>query len=423
MLQETLATAAAQGGGWVLYATHSMNPVEDEAVVCAALTAFDHPSARVRCVALSSRELRGLCTPEEVEVLSFFDVIGQKGLSTWCGIDGGAESMESAAHDPAVVAEVAESSLRVTPFSAPQCDAFYCCLLRVEDGAVPMAAPIPSPEAITLCQPTESGEVVALTPTAHDISARLLQRCKVPCRGVSAGFKERNGQVLLNTAVTSFPVLQAMQRALRLAVCTVAIELLADLLLIKQCTSEQLMKLASAGVEEAADFLAQLEPHVTASSVGVLPLLLQPQLPSLDHDMAVHPVVARELGEVLVACHVWVRSGRSDFTIDLIPPRELPDSEAETRRLHESTVSTRDALLYILRQVGKPVVSFLRDTEEQEEAYPPEPSRAAAAVPEQTDLFEERRESLRHMADLLGEGDHGPVNDWVRDRRWNSHKF
>lgn len=47
-LRRALHHADARRGGWVLYATHSLNPMENEAVVCATLTVWQQQQQQQR---------------------------------------------------------------------------------------------------------------------------------------------------------------------------------------------------------------------------------------------------------------------------------------------------------------------------------------------------------------------------------------
>eukprot|EP00796_Vickermania_ingenoplastis_P002028 gene2028-1218_t len=155
-LQEQLRSAlrCASDGGYVLYVTRSMNPIENEAVVCSVLSecrqhngTADGPLdgiRSVRCVDLSQDSflsaLGGTASADIVVWRTLWDDRTLSGLSSWKGVEGGPPQQESSRLLQDVVDEVAACSRRVDPLRAAD-DVWFAVALTVSRSPVSLLAP------------------------------------------------------------------------------------------------------------------------------------------------------------------------------------------------------------------------------------------------------------------------------------------
>ncbi|KAK7198467.1 hypothetical protein NESM_000807000 [Novymonas esmeraldas] len=141
--------AVGCGGGWVVYATQSINVLEDEAVVCAVLHRLHReadeqrplvsatataPSAgggprHVECVPLDSVVMaESVGAPDAVAVLRRLCESGRRGLSSWSAIEDGAAGQEPEQYSAALRAAVAEAAWRTDPLRSGSDGGFVVCL-------------------------------------------------------------------------------------------------------------------------------------------------------------------------------------------------------------------------------------------------------------------------------------------------------
>ncbi|KAH8604979.1 hypothetical protein ERJ75_001653100 [Trypanosoma vivax] len=129
-LSQALEYACSEGGR-VVYATHSMNPLENEAVVCSVLTdlARKHPGRIYRPVSL----LEGYNRNDEIDVgavIATLTAEGQSGLASWVPIQDGQAEQELAYCDKSIVEQVARCSWRSSPIKAVG-DVCFICVIEV----------------------------------------------------------------------------------------------------------------------------------------------------------------------------------------------------------------------------------------------------------------------------------------------------
>ncbi|CCW60296.1 unnamed protein product [Phytomonas sp. EM1] len=140
-------------GGWLLYATHSLNPLENEGVVCALLTALrradsgspkggelDGGRLRVECVPLHVAAVVQAVAADEREAFTRWIGLGERGVASWVALEGAPAEQEVAWCDPAIVAEVSAAAWRSNPLRTGF-DGGFVILLRVCEGSMPMPLP------------------------------------------------------------------------------------------------------------------------------------------------------------------------------------------------------------------------------------------------------------------------------------------
>jgi hypothetical protein len=138
----------ARGGGWVIYATQSMNVMENEAVVCAVMQQIEREkrqlastcnvsdtygafsrSLHVECVPMTSPGIEAhLSSDVVVESVRLLYKEGRTGLSTWVAIEGGSSEQDAEQYPQELRTAVAAASWRTDPMSHHDDGGYLICL-------------------------------------------------------------------------------------------------------------------------------------------------------------------------------------------------------------------------------------------------------------------------------------------------------
>lgn len=390
-LTQALQYARQDGSGWVLYATHSMNPVENEAVVCAALMAWRQfrPVSIVRCVPLTS-----LCSElpsEEHEALLTWLQYGGPGLATWQALEDGSTAQEVTNCDAAVVASVASASWRTHPRRSGF-EGCYVILLHVEGQTelphgVAAACPLQTEEAALQERGAPQrelhhhgkGTLVLQTPAVAEVIRRLEgSRWSVPYAGVPVGSGE---SLLLSSAISGREAaLHLSQLDVVRSQCPtvrVSTAVLCELLRLRRLSSEGLQQrmrrrsqhrgqAAAATFEdlEITRFLSTMEGVLNETETSTAPrsilrqrtIFIIPELPTvMDGEAAVlHEAVTEELLAVRVIATLTpsCREASTHFSLSLDCPMDMQEAMLHELATAERAVALRDALLYVHHCIG-----------------------------------------------------------------------
>ena len=151
------------GCGYVIYATQSLNVLENEAVVCAVLQRVAEesrprreaaapsysampeessvPFLQVECVSLVSEGLaKHLLSDAVVDNLRLLRGAGRRGLSTWVAIEGGSAAQEADHYSEELRSAVAEASWRTDPMRCGDDGGYLICLRVRALGSAALAA-------------------------------------------------------------------------------------------------------------------------------------------------------------------------------------------------------------------------------------------------------------------------------------------
>ncbi|KEG12450.1 hypothetical protein DQ04_01701010 [Trypanosoma grayi] len=166
-LRRELAQAleyASPRGGRVVYATRSMNPLENEAVVCSVLTDFrrKHPECTYRPVSILEKQ------PEDVvDVLHTLMDGSQHGLQTWVGLENGPPEQEVTYSDEDVIAAVTRHAWRADPLKT-EGDVSFICVIELQESSMDLLSSSSSSsvtQPLPLLRPLQpSDEASAVTP-------------------------------------------------------------------------------------------------------------------------------------------------------------------------------------------------------------------------------------------------------------------
>lgn len=210
---------ARGNGGWVLYATQTLNPVENEAVVCAvaAEARGTHPLRFVSPA--SAAVLRGLLPEERAALVGWLShgAVGG-GLRSWAALEAAPADQEAAFHDPALVAEMASAAWRAIPARGGY-DGCWLCLMRVgaegAEGVEAEAGGTVSGSGVGLLDGAAHAHlwgspVCALgTPAVAAVAARIARLAaghrwpwRVACAGLPVGHRTPQGSLVLSAAAS-----------------------------------------------------------------------------------------------------------------------------------------------------------------------------------------------------------------------------
>ncbi|KPI85879.1 hypothetical protein ABL78_5060 [Leptomonas seymouri] len=147
-------------GGWVIYATQSMNVIENEAVVCAVLQRVDTesreadaassrcdaretvlPSVHVECVPCTLEDMERYfpSSGTATESLRLLREMGRMGLSTWVAIEGGSLAQEAEKYPLELRTAVAQASWRTDPMRKGDDGGYAICIRVTARGVDPIA--------------------------------------------------------------------------------------------------------------------------------------------------------------------------------------------------------------------------------------------------------------------------------------------
>nr|CCC96133.1 unnamed protein product [Trypanosoma congolense IL3000] len=153
---------ARREGGRVVYATLSLNPLENEAVVASVLTELSRHDAECvyRPVSLTFQSQNRAQKSDEAinleALLASLVADGRPGLMRWVALQGGQPEQECSYCDEDIVADIARCSWRADPLRTSG-DICYICVIevRLKDARVSLPPPLLGQELHT----PESGAV------------------------------------------------------------------------------------------------------------------------------------------------------------------------------------------------------------------------------------------------------------------------
>ncbi|RNF27552.1 uncharacterized protein Tco025E_00202 [Trypanosoma conorhini] len=474
-LRRELAQAleyARSHGGLVVYATDSMNPLENEAVICSVLTEFKrkYPGREYRPVSLLER-----LTEEDAEVLRSCMAQGQPGLSTWVPMQDGPREQEPSYCDEEIASMVARYSWRAAPLRSDG-DVCFVCAIEIHEGASSLP---PSPPPLSLTRKTETPALSAFpwldTARLHDRWGLLIHHREEENEFVAATpatlrtinslnstRRERGYEIIDYGACLHSPSESHSQAQegvispslsgtlLALALCDsthvncrssrvleIPVVALLELLHTRRISLRRVGALLG-GVPPAWDALALAEGVSNVFLKAASPAVGEPERA----DMELHEAVRNELDKLVVVAQAQrrrcprTRTNTAVLTLACATTRERGELEARV-------VAIGDALRYLLRRLGHPAAVWgatgcaseegpqVREDEYEVVGPPPSAAASSASASAYTegdahDLLGRResshqRRSLQKLGRTLrllgGTADDGPVSDWERDLR------
>ncbi|EKF33413.1 hypothetical protein MOQ_002720 [Trypanosoma cruzi marinkellei] len=447
-------------GGVVVYATHSMNPLENEAVICSVLTEFKrkYPGREYRPFSLLERT-----TGEETELLRSFMARGHQGLKTWVPLQDGPPEQDPSFCDEEIVSMVARYSWRAAPLRTDGDVCFFCVIQLYESFSslpLPPSPPvvrrtdIPAISAfpwldtvrlhdhwgLLIHRREEKSAFVAVTPAVLHMANALTSPHRkngygVIDYGVCISFDcERHSQPQEGVVVSSLS-----GTLLALALCdsinenyrsSHVLELPVAALLELLHTRKISLRRVS---EVLGDFPSGLGASVLAE--GVSTVFLKAAVPEIGKpevdEMEIHEAVTSELNKLVVVAQAKVhrcphtQMNTTVLTLECAKVHECSE-------LEERVVAIGDALRYLLRRLDYPAtawgpVNTVGDEGPQvrDDEYEVEAPVSSASTKDFDSLLGSRamshhRRKMQRLGNKLrslGGGEDGPVNDWERDLR------
>ncbi|RNF12102.1 hypothetical protein TraAM80_00523 [Trypanosoma rangeli] len=473
-LRQELAQAleyARSHGGVVVYATDSMNPLENEAVICSVLTEFKlkYPGREYRPVSLLER-----LTEEDADLLRSCTTGSQQGLSTWVPLQDGPQEQEPSYCDEEVVSMVARHSWRAAPLRTNG-DVCFVCVIELHESVSSLPPPPPPSLAsegkistlsafpwldtvrlhdrwgLRIHHSEGRNAFVAITQaTLHTINTLNSPRCEHDYEIIDYGVSIHSPfmtHLQAPEAVIS-PSLSGTLLALALCDSTHVNCRSSHVLELPVVALLELLHTRRISLRRVSELLGgvPLGWDASAPDEGVSTVFLKAAVPSVGElaggDMELHEAVADELGKLVVVALAQkcrspqTRTNTTVLTLACATTRERSE-------LEERVVAIGDALRYLLRRLGHPATVWgplsglgevgpqVRDDEY--EVVAPPPSSSSAATDGDAHCLLGRRERARHAwkirklgntLRLLGgaaDDDDDPASNWERDVRRRRH--
>ncbi|EAN93891.1 hypothetical protein TcCL_ESM00898 [Trypanosoma cruzi] len=452
-------------GGVVVYATHSMNPLENEAVICSVLTEFKrkYPGREYRPFSLLERT-----TGEEAELLRSFMARGHQGLKTWVPLQDGPPEQDPSFCDEEIVSMVARCSWRAAPLRTDGDVCFFCVIQLYESFSALPLPPLP-PLARQSDIPAISAFPWLDTVRLHDHWGLLIHRSEdkrafvavTPAALYMANAlnspHRKNGYSVIDYGVcVSFDSERHSEQREGVVVSSLSGTLLA--LALCDSTNEnyrsshvlelpvaallELLHARQISLRRVSEVLGSFPSGLGASVLaeGASTVFLKAAVPKIGKpegdDMEIHEAVTSELCRLVVVAQAKVQRcphtqmNTTVLTLECATVRECSE-------LEERVVAIGDALRYLLRRLDYPTTAWgpmntvgdegpqMRDDE-----YEVEAPVSSAATNDFDSLLGSRARShhRRKMQRLdnklrsLGGGEDGPVNDWERDLRYTRRR-